>query len=323
MFSPSALAENAMHEVQTKLSALAARFVEEHQDSEYVWLDERLTELTGRVSNRCRWFSDTGGTKESEAASWADIKFPAVSRLALVFAKRKPLSIGGKPIHVVPVGISTRGKGGIVGWHSNLIPPDRIVERNSAPFGLVPIWLRRPRSISQEAWLQSSFPQKWGRLCGATFDWYASSDQNGTVWNRRHRIVTLSSRSAWDWATAAFAASLDPIPQRSALLSDSDKAACWLRLCISTNSSDLWEGLQERDPHLLQLLFEAVFGPARTGKNRRLLFWVEGIKRQLRVISAQKWTAVTKLKEIRQYLPEPPAIWWIVSSDHIRLPKRK
>ena len=319
-FSPSALAETAMDEVQTKLSALTAKFVEEHQDSEYVWLNDRLAEFTGPVSNRCRWFYRTGGEEENEATSWADIKFPAVSALAFISAKLKPSSLGSKPIHAVPMAIS---RGNIVGWHSRLIPPDRIVELNSAPFHLAPIWLRRPRSISHEAWLQSGFPQEWGRLCGATFEWYAASLQNETVWNRRHRLVTISSRSAWDWAKAAFASSLDPIPQRTALLSDSDKAACWLRLCISTDSRDLWEGLEERDPQLLKLLFEVVLGPARTGKNTPLLFWVEGIaqKAQLRVISAQKWTAVTKLKEIRQYLPEPPSMWRLVSVGKARVPR--
>jgi hypothetical protein len=135
------------------------------------------------------------------------------------------------------------------------------------------------------------------------------------VWNRRHPLVTRSSRSAWDWATVAFAASLDPIPRRTALLSDSAKAACWIRLCISSNTYDIWGGLPERDPELLQSAFELVFGPAR-GASMSLVLWIEDIhEARLRVIDTQKWAAVREFDEIRQYLPEPPSAWKLVSRD--------
>ena len=318
--SPSKVAENAILEVLAKLRPAVTALLERHSESEYAWLNERLGGPAGRLPSPCRWFSGPEVRQEQEDYPWAEIKFPAISRHALGYSYHEELSLGEEPIHIVPWGRpapddSGRTAVGTTGWHSDMIRPDRIVELDSHGLTLLPLWLRRPRSVIQEPWLQSNFPSTWRNLCGAFFGWYSGYDQNAVVWNPRHPILKLSSRSAWLWAKTVFAASLDPIPHRRVLLSDPARAACWLRRCISADNSHLWRGLVERDPQFLPSLLELVLGKTRAGKTKQLTFWVEEPgERRLRVIDALEWATVKKSEEIREHLPEPPSQWRLLSA---------
>lgn len=313
-------------EIEAHRKRILDRVLEEFKDSEYAWLNVCISRRSLVSPKHFRWLTDEenqdAAEEQSDQLRWSEIRFPAVSRSAFgyVFPNRfetkSGFALNNRSVCVVPWSVpapSSDSELSAVGWNTSRIPPDRVVQLERGwPFSMAPIWLRRPRTLLEFGWLESKFPPQWKELCGAYFEWYAGKNEAGIVWNRSHALVKKANAQAWVWCEETFRESIDPIPHREELLSESSKAASWLLRCISRDSSKIWEGLPERDPKFLPELFGLLFQGKSRHESLRVMFWVEdpATSSRLRVIKTGHWEAIKD--NVGQYLPTPPIDWRII-----------
>jgi hypothetical protein len=315
-------------EIEAHRRKMLDQFLEDFKDSKYAWLNERIAGRSPARSRRLQWLKEDEiqevATKELTQLSWGEIKFPALNRSSFGYLfdhqgqGRHGFMLNDKPVSVIPWSVpapATSTESGAIGWNAIHIPPDRVVWLEGWHISLAPIWLRRPGVSMQRPWIESKFPPQWSELCGANFDWYAGSDTATVVLNCNNSLVKKADAQAWSWCEQTFRESIDPVPQRDELLSDPSKAASWLLQCISRDSSDIWEGLPERDPELLTGLLGILFPRRNPAECWRTMFWVEdpGASSRLRVITPGNWKAIKD--DVGQYLPTPPLDWRITRPD--------
>jgi len=242
-----------------------------------------------------------------------------MSRSALGYSRRMTsrdtkYGFGGRLLNVVPWSNPAPMDSqfaGAIGWNSTSMPPDRIVSVPDFQFQTAPLWTEGKVASPARPWLESEFPPEWRRLCGIRFEWYGGYNQPANVWNRNYPLLKVLTRSAWESSQELFQGSIDPVPYRDRLLTNSALGAAWLMKCISRDSSKIWEGLPERDPELLPRVFELLEKELDGGELTPLIFWPEEPgDRRLRVIDASKWE-VLKGKEVSNYLPKPTDEWAI------------
>jgi len=179
-------------------------------------------------------------------------------------------------------------------WSLSGISPDRVVECIPR-FGrksLVALWTRRAgaRPATVALGHACSFPPKWTTLCGARFAHFAGGREGRTFWNPRHRLVCLIDEKTWQWCKDRFRTTLDPLPHKETLLANKSSAAAWVISVIEGAEKDLWEGLAEREPQFLVLVWESLFGVTRMAKNNAVCFWIEDVTdTRLRVVSPVSW----------------------------------
>ena len=179
-------------------------------------------------------------------------------------------------------------------WSLSGISPDRVVECIPR-FGrksLVALWTRRAgaRPATVALGHACSFPPKWTTLCGARFAHFAGGREGRTFWNPRHRLVCLIDEKSWQRCKDRFRTTLDPLPHKETLLANKSSAAAWVISVIEGAEKDLWEGLAEREPQFLVLVWESLFGVTRMANNNAVCFWIEDVTdTRLRVVSPVSW----------------------------------
>lgn len=308
-------------EIHAQWQAMMDQFLRDFENSEYAWFNRRISNQCPTVINICKWLEATSSPLFHREWQWSSIKFPAISRAGLGYRSvfepnaEPQLVLAEKPVNVIPWSAPAPGSFSelyAVGWNAETLPPDGVAYFDNLGFGMIPFWVRRPRTSSECGLLESKFAPEWKELCGAQFEWYAGHGEAAVVWNREHHIIKRLTSEAWAWSAHAFRDSIDPIPERKKLLSNRSFAACWLLRCVSEDSSGVWEGLSERDPEFLPNLFALLYQGRKQAEHRRILFWVEHpANHRLRVLECGRWRALTSYKLIRQFLPCPSEDWTI------------
>jgi len=79
----------------------------------------------------------------------------------------------------------------------------------------------------------------------------------------------------------------DPLSIGERILGDKGKCAAWLGMIVSGRNADLWNGLVERDPNFVKLVWEQVFGVGRL--DFELKFWTAS-SRGIRIVSPCAWS---------------------------------
>ncbi|HEY1756215.1 MAG TPA: hypothetical protein VGG72_12515 [Bryobacteraceae bacterium] len=301
-------------EVAEKVDAILARFLEKFLDSEYAWLNERLSGAAGTHARDCRWLRGRGRESATAELSWGSVAFPAVREDVWEFTRIDELVLEAEAVHIVRTaqGLGPRS---IVEWTSRSVAPDKVVYYEGDSPRAVPLWLSRPRPPASRP--DSRFPKEWLELCGVRFEVYGVHFDGAVVWNGAHALVRMAALPAWEWCRQTFGESIDPIPHRSEVLSDRAKAASWLLQCVAQYQSQLWDGLRDRDPTFLPKLFELVYGRPKPSAGRRLLLLVQSPgDAALRTVTPEEWIETDDPRTLRKHLPVPSSAEW-------RLERRK
>jgi len=311
---------SALLEINMRWKQMLEDFVEEFKGSEFSWFNERLAGVHSHWPREINWLcTDDVGSEDQAALSWGKVEFPSISRGEFGYlerSNRNQLIIDKKPLHVIPLISENRADRGFngysgLGWNPVSLPPDRVVFKREYPYGLAPIWMRRPRANSSKGHLECPFPPGWKKLCGARFGWYGGYEIHATVWNSANPLVKQATTLGWEWCKGTFRSSIDPVPHRNELLSNPEKAVCWLLLCLSSDNSKIWEGIPERDPDLIPRLMEMLY-PAKKSSFDELMFWVQetGNDSRLRLVDQTQWKAVHG-EVLEKCLPKVQDAWRI------------
>lgn len=304
-FNATETGTQAMKWVFQKAKELAVSFARENHTSKYAWLNKRTLDPTDFVPKEVHWLlsEDQGADFR---VSWATPSFPLVSASAFAYrwkwGDRRKVLWKGSPVCVAPcLGEPTDDDpyDGQV-WNSPSAAPDRILTTTWGPhywgFGMAPLWLRKPSSEPHPhpAGLTSSFPPNWRHICSVRLDRLSEGQGSSVIWNRSHPLIRQVEPNGWDWCSANFSSTLDPLPVRDALLQNQSRAASWVIRCLEEEGHELWGGLLERDPNFLEDLWNLLSLPTvhtSWGRVRSVLQWVDSSNPRLRELSPKGWLA--------------------------------
>lgn len=276
--------------------------------------------------------------KDEPKYKWEELKFPSIPSNSFLFSaiarrelfwKRSKVSVSQNIQELYQE--SHQG----LTWYSSANPPDRIMLLESSigkfikvprkhrrflrGFEVAPIWTTYPKFIPNThiVGMTSEFPLKWNALCGVKFAHYFGFQNAMHIWNPEHPVVSHLDAEGWDFCVKAFVTSLDLLALKNEVLLNRSRASAWMIMCLSRESSELWDGLKDRDPTFLPDLWEIVFPDSRGigAKEKVLCHWVEGLSdSRLRILTPNGWAALSYYKEhdrtlFNKYLPNPGVEW--------------
>ena len=193
--------------------------------------------------------------------------------------------------------------------------PDRIVEINGGyHISSAPLWTKNPfntKRPTSKVLPESSFPPKWRRLCGILFNNYRGTNEQATVWNKRHPLVQAVTEASWNWAVQTVEKTSDPLLSKDFLCKDVSKAAAWVLHFIQSDLWDIWAALPERDPEFLEAVWNLL------GLRDAVYLWLESSTNQrLRKISPNGWDTFSDKSETRRYMP-PAGFGWTIDTNAV------
>jgi hypothetical protein len=144
---------------------------------------------------------------------------------------------------------------------------------------------------------------------------YAGAFKPLTLWNPRHLLAKelQANADAWNWAESVLQDSLDPLPLRTSLLANPGRAAAWIIRMIQSEATELWNGLNDRDPSFLDDVWRLLF-PTRnrrqSGVAAPILTWrEESMRNCLNRLTPEGWSIIMRHEEIVALLPPPGDDW--------------
>jgi len=321
-------AKDSLRWLEERATELRRGFFKRNSKSIYTSLNARLVNVENMGSRLLNWIRFENVENKTEAI-WGTLTPPFINALSFPYSRTDHLMI---ELNCQPVSIAASlGKpdddephGGLA-WCGASVPPDKVVarvaERGVYPsFGVSPLWADRVSQASSThvAGLASPYPPEWEHLCGSSFEMYSGDDEGTTVWNQDNFLVRSVNAGGWQWCKQKFLESLDPLPHKASLLTDTGKAASWTLMCLKRQQSELWDGLKDRDPTFLRDLWIALFGAKTKNRIRRAVYqWVEHSARsRLRILTPEGWVAKAgEAKDLREFLPIPSPEWCVIVRD--------
>ncbi len=292
--------------LEAECTDLVRSFVNEHSGSPYDWLNYRKVGSESLVHTGPYWLSvdeDPG----QQRAFWRQVDFPLTTALIFAYLPAKRIRQLKLKENVVSV-VRCLGEyndddpyDGLA-WNSRNLSPNRVVAIYPSQhilyrFTVAPLWTGDSSidGATHAAGMTCAFPPKWSHISGVQFDVYSGLHEPCVIWNPRHPLLRSIDAASWEWCREIFNSSLDPLPQKGALLMHSGRAATWILLCLRQEKSDLWDGLKDRDPSFLIDLWRVVFG-GKSGSGKHsfppLYEWVENpTSSRLRILSPAGWIA--------------------------------
>ena len=203
-------------------------------------------------------------------------------------------------------------------WYNPATPFDMFVASPGPSLSIVPLWHAFAKQRVDAHGLNGcNFPPRWKSLCGVRWE-DKFLNTSPMVWNRDHPLFRSINSDGLEWCRRTFSASLDPLPQKKALLSEKARCAAWVLLCLVGAAADLWDGLTERDvtflPALWGRLLEKRSKAARPSQSV-ICYWIQELARtRLVVISPEGWHEFRRDREkdvphIEHHLPDPGPDW--------------
>jgi hypothetical protein len=196
--------------------------------------------------------------------------------------------------------------------------PDRLVclpDKVRLSFTL--LWEREPqqRQPPYMGGFRTSFPSEWHDVALVEVHHHvASSSQSSsgsvTVWNANHPVASVTDLETRCWAQKLFAGDRGPGGQRHEILRTRERAAAWLCMLISRDSTEIWNSLQEGEHGFLQDVWTHVFGPDLN--QRRILCLTEDIRdTNLSSYGIDICSSTHAFNEILEKIPQPGRDWML------------
>ena len=314
----------ALDRIRQESAELCRQFLVRSEDSLYACLNCCLTgkNLPENISPRWIAMKQNGNSRE---ATWAPLIPPitTVVSLAYEYGRDENFIWNSKRVDVVySLGDEDDDDpyDGIA-WHPATLPPDRICLRRNRvqaldmPRGLSPLWTNDlVGTADTPSRLSFSLRPRMESRMRCTFLQLCAASGGKVVWNCENPIVRAVTPEAWMWCRAAFAESLDPLPEREQLLMEKARVAGWILMCLQGVQAGIWDGLKERDPSFLPTALKAV------SASNGIFQWVEDtVDSRLRLLTADGWLVHRPKKDskIGEYFPEPGAEWVITLDDFL------
>lgn len=301
-------------------------FALESAESEYYLLNTRLADVPPDDSANFKWIHYEE-TPDSQIAHWIRQEFPLID--SITFAYSKPpseISLAGKNISILPCLPDEHEDDHYDGvtWHGNHILPDRVVKWKRFQFQMAPIWVgNQLRATDRDSdFPRCGFPPDWVGLAGVRFFNYSKMNSSIYIWNDANSLVSLLTDSGMFWTMQNLDKVLNPLENQNEVLSQSERSAAWIALCIREFKFEMWRGLSENYPEFMRDVWDRAFSDLDFSSEKPLymLSWVENPPySSLRVISPDGWTRLDPnddAEQIQEYLPDPGLDWTLAVQDH-------
>lgn len=326
----SEIGRSILRELQEIITGFYHDFVLSHAKSKYATLNSALSEIWVK-NKKLYWIRFNEKTQST--AEWSEVNFPVVSSKLFAYGsyphnphwkKRK--------INVIPSlnkpDEDDHWKG--LSWYSLGYPPDQIIINPTHNLKVGALWLAPPhkqRALALPVHT-SQFPKKWENICGVYLDLFGKYGDDSIVWNKCHPLIKAVTNEGWTWCIETLGPSLDPLPYCDSLLSQKDRCAAWLLMCMKDNMKELWNGLTDREPSFLKTIWQKVFSGNSPSKlmTRIILvgpntYTAEG--RNIRITSPDKWETIENLEAVPAFLPNPGPEWKLTIPRNVSFDFRK
>jgi len=312
------IAENEAHghvaSAESSMRDMARAFAADHLGSAYDLLNFRIAGAAPpkeAVHNWIRW----PHSRETRETDWVSMNFPVIDSLTYIYTSLPgPLHSTQAPVETVPAlpGPTEDDHYDGIAWHSRAVAPDRIVIAPSYRFTLSPMWTKPadPAQSHNLEMLTCNFPDGWKDLVGAHFRHYSRAGGDAYIWNPNSQVLKLVTPDARSWSRTTFGSSLDPLEHQEELLSEAERVACWVLMCLQADSHTLWRGLAEHHPGFLETVWNSMFPLEGGDSSPEVLHCVEdSTSTRLRILSPRGWKVVRDSDEMAARLGDPGPEW--------------
>jgi hypothetical protein len=299
VFTASERALKTLNWLGEKVREIGTEFLRETADSPFSSLNSRLLGLPP-VGSPTQWAHFDPA--QPEIPKWKPVQFPCIDSDAYRY---EPLP-GGVEVNGRSISI-LRHLGNLhsgehyagPGWTFEFEPPDRIVARQT--FDISEFWTRPPkrRDSPRLIGFVSGFPPKWRSVAGTT------ALSNRPVWNEAHPLVKTASDEAY---LSLPETESNLLGYKDRLLADRAFAAAWVMRAIAEDRRDIWLGIRDREPALLERIWRNLFGH-RIDKVLYLRV------HYLDVLSSGDWQREYNAHKV---LPDPGPEWTLVEKKRRR-----
>ena len=310
----------AIRWLDRRIGQLCEGFLDRHLGSEYATLNCRILG-SGYSRKRSLHWLVTPGDFDQNRLRWKQLTLPLVNEAAITVLKDRveTFKVRFRGKDVCPASPLAHTTYSSLEWYTAGMPLDKLVVSPTYWLKVVPLWdALRPHEVSAQSANSCRFPPGWRRVCGVLFDEDSALGFRMAVWNLSHPLFRSVDSEGLRWCDETFGSPPDPLPHKTALLSQNGRCAGWVMKCFDTAADGLWNGLKERDPSFLTEIFSRIFGHTseKVGSSKpELIQWVEQSPYSfLRVVSPDGWTVYSTkhkndLAKIEHYLPDPGPNW--------------